>query len=298
MTKTPVSHLGRLYREYRSMLKPLPIESWPDIFFYRPVAFGLVKTILPLPITPNMISLSAIAVGLGGGYCLAHGTPQSVRIAGLLFLTNVILDCSDGMVARFKHNGTPLGRIVDGLVDYCNGGAIFIGMTIGLARANVQPDFPLWLLIPLSLFSWVGHSMAVDHARREFQRNALGQRQSLTEDREKYRAYRERLRKRTGHWLEKILADLYLFYCNLQKPYEKVSHSYPADRYYHYNKYVMRGWLLIDPSTHMTIVILSALLYNPLIFFWYTIVIANRILLTMYAVQYLVNKKVGALPKP
>jgi len=82
--------VGKLYREYRLMLKPLPIESWPDLFFYRPLAFGLVKTILPLPITPNIISLPAIAVGLSGGYCLAQGTPQSVRIAGLLFLANVI----------------------------------------------------------------------------------------------------------------------------------------------------------------------------------------------------------------
>jgi len=58
----------------------------------------------------------------------------------------------------------------------------------------------------------------------------------------------------------------------------------------------MRGWLLIDPSTHMTISILSALLYNPLIFFWYTIVIANIIMLMMYLIQYFVNQKVGVLP--
>jgi len=295
MAKPSGNLLHKLYGEYRSMLKPLPIESWPDLFFYRPAAYGLVKVFSPLPVTPNMISLSAIAVGLTSGYCLALGTPRSFQTAGFLFLTNVILDCSDGMLARYKHNGTPLGRIVDGLVDYCNGAAIFIGLAVGLSRTGAQFGYPLWALIPLSLFSWIGHSMAVDHARREFQRNALGQRQSLTEDREKFRKYRDHLRPLKGHWPEKMLADLYLFYCNLQKPYEKFSKTYPADRYYRYNKYVMRGWLLIDPSTHMTIVILSALFYNPQIFFWYTIVIANIILLTMYAIQYFVNQKVGAL---
>jgi hypothetical protein len=70
--------------------------------------------------------------------------------------------------------------------------------------------------------------MAVDYARREFQRNALGQRQSLTEDREKFRKYRDHLRPLKGHWPEKMLADLYLFYCNLQKPYEKFSKTYPG----------------------------------------------------------------------
>ncbi|HPC36152.1 MAG TPA: CDP-alcohol phosphatidyltransferase family protein [Candidatus Marinimicrobia bacterium] len=277
------------------MLKPLSIESWPDLFFYRPLAFGLVKTILPLPITPNMISFSAIAVGLCGGYCLALGTPRSCQIAGLLFMINVILDCSDGMLARYKHNGTPLGWIVDGLVDYCNGAAIFIGMTIGFSRSGSQFGFPLWVLIPLSLFSWISHSMAIDHIRREFKRNALGQHSSLTEDRQKFQEYHEQLNHLKSRWPEKLLAKLYRFYCGAQKPYATFSYTYPADRYYRYNKYVMRGWLLIDPSTHMTIVILSAILYNPLIFFWYTIIIANIIMLVMYPIQYLVNVKVGAL---
>jgi len=33
-----------------------------------------------------------------------------------------------------------------------------------------------------------------------------------------------------------------------------------------------------------------------LIFFWYTIVIANIIMLMMYLIQYFVNQKVGVLP--
>jgi len=285
---------NRLYHEYRAMLKPLAIESWPDLFFYRPLAFGLVKLIAPLPITPNQISLFAIAIGLGGGYCLALGTPTSFRIAGIFFLINVILDCSDGMLARYKKNGTPLGRVVDGLVDYCNGAAVFIGLAAGLSRSGAEFGFPLVVLILVSLISWAGHSMAVDYARREFQRHALDKQKSLTEDRQNFIVYRDHLRGTSGHWPEKILADIYLFYCNLQKPYEKMSRRYPAKRYYQFNKYVMRGWLLIDPATHMTIVILSAILYNPLIFFWYTIAIANILLLMMYVIQYFVNKKVGA----
>lgn len=288
---------NRLYREYRSMLKPLEIESWPDLFFFRPIAFGLVKLIEPLPITPNQISLSAIAVGIGGGYSLALGTPASFKVAGILFLVNIILDCSDGMVARFKNNGTPFGRIVDGLVDYCNGGAIFIGLAVGLSHSGMKFGFPLGGLIALSLISWIGQSIAVDYARRAFQRNALGQRQSLAEDQKKFRIYRNHLRTKQGHWPEKFLADIYLFYCNLQKPYETISRSYPAERYYRYNNYVLRGWLLIDPSTHMTIVILSAVLFNPNLFFWYTIVIANLILLIMYIVQYFTNLKVGAIER-
>lgn len=296
MTKSPGKIWHKLYREYRSMLKPLAIESWPDMFFYRPLAFGLVKTIIPLPITPNMISLSAIIIGLSGGYCLAIGTPRSCQIAGLLFIANVILDCADGMLARYKHNGTPLGFIVDGLVDYCNGAAIFIGMTVGFSRTDSQFGFSLWVLIPLSLFSWIAHSMAVDHARREFQRNALEQCPSSAGGRQNFQNYREQLSRSKGHWSDKLLASLYLFYCNVQKPNAKFSRTYPADRYYRYNNCVMRGWLLIDPSTHMTIAILSALLYNPLIFFWYTIVIANIIMLMMYLIQYFVNQKVGVLP--
>ncbi|MFH1214065.1 MAG: CDP-alcohol phosphatidyltransferase family protein [Candidatus Neomarinimicrobiota bacterium] len=295
MKKPSDGMLVKLYREYLTMLKPQPIESWPDLFFYRPIAYGLVKVVYPLPVTPNMISLTAMAVGLSGGYFLAQGTVQGFRIAGLLFTANVILDCSDGMLARFKKNGTQFGRIVDGLVDYCNGGAIFIGMTVGLSRSGLQFDFPIALLILLGLVSWISHSVAVDHARREFQHNALGQRQSLAEDRKRFQAYRNHLRLKRGRWLEKFLADVYLFYCGMQKPYEKTTRKYPAQRYYDLNKYAMRGWLLIDPSTHMTILILSALLYNPQIFFWYTIVLANLLLLAMYVVQYFVNLKVGAI---
>lgn len=55
------------YSEYKKSLKSIEVEEIFDLFFYRPLAFILVKIIYPTNITPNQLTIGAIIMGIIGG---------------------------------------------------------------------------------------------------------------------------------------------------------------------------------------------------------------------------------------
>src|ERR1700759_2470658 len=99
------------YREYKNSLKMTEIEEFPDLFFYRPLAFILVKIIYRTSITPNQLTIIAIILGLISGCVYASGLDHACAFGALLFLLYNVFDCSDGQLARLKKNGTHVGRI-------------------------------------------------------------------------------------------------------------------------------------------------------------------------------------------
>ena len=104
--------------EYKNSLKMIEVEEVFDIIFYRPLAFLLVKLVYPTKITPNHLTLTAIALGITGGYFYSRGTDISCIYGAFFYLMFNVFDCSDGQLARLKKNGTPGGRLIDGIADY------------------------------------------------------------------------------------------------------------------------------------------------------------------------------------
>src|SRR5437660_420590 len=101
------------FTDYKKSLKMVEVEEYFDLFFYRPLAFLLVKTVYRTSITPNQLTITAIIVGLLSGFTFARG-PHYWALGAVLFALYNIIDCSDGQLARIKKNGTHAGRIVDG----------------------------------------------------------------------------------------------------------------------------------------------------------------------------------------
>src|SRR3954467_7501845 len=113
------------FSEYKKSLKMLEVEEYFDLFFYRPLAFLLVKTVYRTNITPNQLTIVAIFIGLACGIVYAQG-PAYWALGAICFALYNIVDCSDGQLARIKKNGTHAGRVVDGLADYISTAAAFI----------------------------------------------------------------------------------------------------------------------------------------------------------------------------
>ena len=120
------------------------------MLIYRPLAFLPVKSIYKTKITPDQLTLGAIVLGLTGGFLYAFGLHQT-SIAGAIFHHSVIiLDCSDGQLARLrKKSGSKIGRLLDGIADYIVVASIYIGLAIGYAEKGGQP-FNILILLALS----------------------------------------------------------------------------------------------------------------------------------------------------
>ncbi|MDO9547713.1 MAG: CDP-alcohol phosphatidyltransferase family protein [Candidatus Marinimicrobia bacterium] len=283
--------MKKLFREYLSMLKPLPVEGIPDLILFRPIAFVLVKVLSRFPITPNQVSVAAMVTGISSGICFSRGTRECFLWAGLLYGATAVLDCGDGMLARYKKNGSPVGRIVDGTIDYINGLAIFTGLGIGMSKMALMPQFHLWIVIAVAALSMAIHSILVDYYRSQFFIHALKIRHSIHDEISVFADELSHLKRDRKKPVNRLLIRIYLFYCHIQIKYAKKQVQYDADKYYNANKIMLRLWQAIELSMHICVLILAAILYKPELFLGYTIVFANIWILLIVPFQKMANKK-------
>ncbi|MGH2574826.1 MAG: CDP-alcohol phosphatidyltransferase family protein, partial [Ignavibacteria bacterium] len=128
-----------LLQQYKESLKVVEAEETFDLLIYRPLAFLFVKATYPTNLTPNQVSSIAMLFGIVAGIFFGFGAYSFLILgAGFYFLCNV-LDCADGQIARLKKNGTKVGRIIDGFIDYVVSISVFIGIGIGMTKMNSSP---------------------------------------------------------------------------------------------------------------------------------------------------------------
>jgi CDP-diacylglycerol---glycerol-3-phosphate 3-phosphatidyltransferase len=99
----------------------------------------LVNTLAQRGITPNQITLSAIALSIAYGLCLAHW-PEERMLLGLfplVLLVRMGLNAIDGMLARDHQLTSPLGQILNELGDVIADAALYLPF----ARLN-----PIWVV--------------------------------------------------------------------------------------------------------------------------------------------------------
>lgn len=156
-----------ILKQYKDSLKTTEAEEIFDLLIYRPIAFLFVKITYSFNITPNQVSVTAMAAGVAAGIMFGFGEPEYLFSgAGLYFLCNV-LDCADGQIARLKKNGTKIGRIIDGFIDYVVSIAVFIGIGIGMGYQfkhhslllygngllRTEPLLYIWMIVVLAAVS-------------------------------------------------------------------------------------------------------------------------------------------------
>ena len=287
-----MSFVKKLFREYKSSLKPLPIENIPDLFLFRPIAFIWVKLLYYSPVTPNQVSFSAIIFGILSGVCFAKGTPESFTLAGIFYGIAHILDCVDGMLARIKKNGTPTGRIVDGLADYTNGIVIFVGLGIGLSKMSVNLPAPVWLVILLAAVSIAIQCILVDYYSGQFLIHAREDRKSISREIADLTGELEKLRRQNCCYFQWWLIKFYLGYSAIQNKYSRKQRTYDPKRYYQVNKYLQLLWSMVGPAANILILVISSFLFKPQIFLVYAVFIANGWIVLISLIQRVVNKKI------
>jgi len=286
--------MQKLYKEYKESLKDLAVEEAVDLFIFRPIAFLLVKCIYRLPITPNQLSVLSMIVGISAGVFYAFGDQRSFTYGAGLYALSHVLDCMDGMVARLKKNGTLLGRIIDGWADYITSIAVYIGLLIGLFNGHFNlPVSSPWLLMIPSAFALALHCGVVDYNRHQFLAHALGKANPIHEDFETFSKRLEYLIKEKHHYLEMLLITFYLGYTKVQLKENGDQKHYNQQEYYNANKLLLILWNWIGAASHIAVLITATLLYNPMIYFYYILGIANLWMLVMWIIQVRTNKSIS-----
>jgi hypothetical protein len=247
-------------------------------------------------VTPNQISMLAMLAGILSGICCALGTPSGFLLGALLYGLCNVFDCADGMVARLKGNGTRIGRIVDMSIDIVANLAVYLGLGIGLTRSGIDLGYNAWMLVVIAGISYAFHSAILDYYRNEYLARGLGRIVSLeteiTEMREELRRYEAV----PGAFVQRLVIRGYILLCRLQLRGSSPSLHVEASREYaERNRLAIRLWTVIGSASHIAALMIALLFDAPMLFFWFTIVVANIWALAVWLYQQTVDASVAAV---
>ncbi len=102
----------------------------------RRISIPISRQLIKFPITPNMVSLFTLGVGIASAGFFAYGGYWSTLLGAFLCLFASILDGSDGEVARLKLQESDFGCWLETICDYAFYLFLLVGMTIGRWRSS------------------------------------------------------------------------------------------------------------------------------------------------------------------
>ncbi|MCH5230727.1 MAG: CDP-alcohol phosphatidyltransferase family protein [Muribaculaceae bacterium] len=214
--------LKNIKEEYSKSIKSFDTEENYDLCFTRPVGFAWALFFRKIKVTPNVITIISIFLGVAGGICF-YFPNLYINIAGILLLVWAgIYDCTDGMLARLTGQKSELGRFLDGIAGDFWFVAIYLSIVL---RSNNDITFfsdHKWIL-------WIGmaaaaicHSAQAAVADRYRQMHLLIVNGSSGSELDSYDVLKKRYH--SLNWKRNFFQKLYLFlYSNYTGLQERLS---------------------------------------------------------------------------
>ncbi len=127
--------------------KSIDQDGVVSYFLFRPISRTMTRVLLHTPVTPNMVSLAAMAFGIAAAVFGAFGGYTNVAIAGALYWFGAVVDCVDGELARLRLQGSKLGEWLDTLADDVSTYGLMAGVGYGMMMRDGYPEWWGWTAI-------------------------------------------------------------------------------------------------------------------------------------------------------
>jgi phosphatidylglycerophosphate synthase len=119
-------------------------DGWVDRHFNRPIGRWLSKALVYTAVSPNQVSIVAIALGLVSAFFFAQGNYRSAVWGAILLQVSAIIDCVDGELARVLFKESRWGKWLDIVGDQVVHMSVFASIGVGLYRsASGEPVIAL-----------------------------------------------------------------------------------------------------------------------------------------------------------
>lgn len=127
-------------REVYQKTKKVPDLFW-NRFVCRPVAAVVVSAVKDTRVTPNQITLASFVVGfVSAALLIVLPGHLGLLAAVLVYQLSYVLDCADGMLARWRGLASPAGHLLDFLMDELKAFAILAAAAVRLHLEH--PELP------------------------------------------------------------------------------------------------------------------------------------------------------------
>lgn len=128
---------------YRASKKRRDI-NWFTEWVARPPAAVVVYALRGTPITPNQLTFLSAVVAAGACAMLAVLPGYGWLVAAAaVFELSFVLDCADGQLARLRRTASPLGHLLDFLMDELKAMLVLACVAVRLWRAHGDQRFLL-----------------------------------------------------------------------------------------------------------------------------------------------------------
>jgi phosphatidylglycerophosphate synthase len=113
-----------------------PIDTRLDVAVHRRLSRNVTRAAVALGIAPNPITVASGVVGLAAAAVIATGKPAALLGGLLLYLAAVVLDHTDGEVARLTLTESAIGEWLDIAVDTVVHAALVLALGVAAARVT------------------------------------------------------------------------------------------------------------------------------------------------------------------
>lgn len=134
----PVTDAGSRREAEATLYRSLGTEadSLIDRLINRPCSRWLTRLLVRLSITPNVVSLLSLALGLVAAWQFWSATPGSALLGLVVYLMGVVADHSDGDIARLTFQESAVGRWLDLSADTVTHALLVLGIGATASRAG------------------------------------------------------------------------------------------------------------------------------------------------------------------
>lgn len=136
-----VADRAALARARRALLRSLrkPQDGWTSTYLNRHVSLFFTRFLVATPLTPNVVSIFILGIGLAGAWLATKGDYRSLLLGAFLFQMQSILDGCDGEMSRLTFRGSKAGEWLDTVGDDLTNYGFFAGAAYGLFHRTGHP---------------------------------------------------------------------------------------------------------------------------------------------------------------
>jgi phosphatidylglycerophosphate synthase len=122
-------------------------EHWAGLAYGRRISLHLTRLLVPTRVTANGVTATMLPVGVAAAAVLMLPSVWAAIGAAVLVQLQLVLDCSDGELARWRQLTGPVGIYLDRVVHYVTDAGLAVA--VGVSAAGGPADLNGWTTIGL-----------------------------------------------------------------------------------------------------------------------------------------------------
>lgn len=103
-------------------------EHWAGRLYMRRLSPYVTRAVLPTGVSPNQLTALMMVAGVAAGFALLWPGLGGALLAAVLVQIYLLLDCSDGELARFTGKSSVTGKYLDRVGHYFSEAALLVGL--------------------------------------------------------------------------------------------------------------------------------------------------------------------------